>query len=90
MLAYDITNQDLESELNVIHIDSVELDEIISSHDENDVSVFSDADLTSLIEDLLYNGFSFSQIQKMNNQLYGDFIDFFYTNEQYTMIIGVR
>lgn len=84
--------KDLENKLNVNYVTDKEMQEIISSYHENDVSIFFDKDLTALIDDLLYNGYDFLRIQELNNQLYGNFIEFYFIPEknQYVMVIGTR
>ena len=76
-----------------IYIEETTSKELLEDLRENpDASYFFDANLSALLENLYYAGFDDDYIITLNNNLYGDYIEFYYLNDinSYALVIGTR
>ena len=76
-----------------IYIEETTSSELLEDLNDNpDATYFFDANLSALLEDLYYAGFDDDHIITLNNNLYGDYIEFYYLNDinSYAVVIGAR
>lgn len=76
-----------------IYIEETKSNELLEDLNDNpDASYFVDANLSALLENLYYAGFDDDYIITLNNNLYGDYIEFYYLNDinSYALVIGTR
>ena len=76
-----------------IYIEETTSNELLEDLNDNpDASYFFDANLSALLENLYYAGFDDDYIITLNNNLYGDYIEFYYLNDinLYALVIGTR
>lgn len=76
-----------------IYIEETTSNELLEDLNDNlDASYFFDENLSALLENLYYAGFDDDYIITLNNNLYGDYIEFYYLNDinLYALVIGAR
>lgn len=57
-----------------------------------DSSYYKDKNIGSLIESMEYNGLKIDELRKMNEAIYGNFIEFYYIEDMdmHVMEVGIR
>ena len=76
-----------------IYIEKTTSNKLLESlRDDPDASYFFDKNLSALLENLYYAGFDDDYIITLNNNLYGDYIEFYYLNDinVYALVISTR